>query len=73
MQKLQTVISFDGDVRGVRIPSASRKGVTHKVLLACTCEGFQLGGFCYHLGAAADVVHNDVRAQALRTRQRVGR
>lgn len=73
MEKLQTVVSFDGDVRGVRVPSATRKGVTHKVLLACTCEGFQMGGFCYHLNVASEVIHNDVRAQAARTRQRMGR
>ena len=73
MEKIQTVVSFDGDVRGVRIPSATRRGLVHKVLLACTCEGFQLGGFCYHLNTAADVIHSDVRAQALRTRQRVGK
>jgi hypothetical protein len=73
VEKIQTVVSFDGEVCMVSMPSASRRGLNHKVLLACTCEGFQRGGFCYHLSAAADVIHGDVRAQALRTRQRMGK
>jgi hypothetical protein len=64
------LVQFDGSVRGVTIPSATRK-INHKVLLACTCEGFQYAGHCYHLADAAAIVREDARAQAARTRARV--
>jgi|WetSurSiteA1Bulk_404760.scaffolds.fasta_scaffold315490_2 hypothetical protein len=73
METLKTVVAVDGKVAGVRIPSGSRPGLTHKVLLSCTCEGFQFGGFCYHLAQAASIVREDARAQAARTRARVAR
>lgn len=71
METVKTLVEFDGAVRGVTVPSASRKKVTHKVLLACTCEGFQYTGHCYHLSKAAAIVSDDARAQAARTRARI--
>ena len=72
METIKTLVSVDGKVSGVRIPSATRKNLTHKVILSCTCEGFQFGGFCYHLAEAATILREDARAQALRTRVRMG-
>jgi hypothetical protein len=74
MQTVKTLVEVDGKVHQVRIPSASREGLVHKVVLSCTCEGFQLGGgFCYHLTEAAKVLRDDSRFLAIRTRARVGR
>lgn len=73
MQTVQTVVAVDGAVRSVRIGSASRPGVVHKVVLSCSCEGFQYAGHCYHLGEAALIVRDDSRAARLRTRIRLGR
>lgn len=73
METIKTLVAVDGKVNTVRIPSATRRGLVHKIVLSCTCEGFQFGGFCYHLGSAAEVMREDARAQAARTRARMGR
>lgn len=70
---VQTTVTFDGSVRTVRLPSASRPDVNHTVLLACSCEGFQFNGYCYHLADAAIVVREDGRAQGARVRARLKR
>lgn len=68
----QTIVAVPGSVRSVRVASASRPGVVHQVVLTCTCEGFQFGGYCRHLGEASEVLRDDTRAQRLRTRYRLG-
>lgn len=73
METLKTMVVIDGKVSQVRIPSATRKNVVHKVVLSCTCEGFQYNGFCYHLQSAGMVLREDSRQQALRNRIRIGR
>jgi hypothetical protein len=72
MEKLQTVVAVDGDVRIVTVASASRLKLKHKVLLSCTCEGFRYGGYCRHLTEAACIVRTDAVAQRERTKQRLG-
>jgi hypothetical protein len=73
MQTMQTVVAVDGSVRSVRVGSSSRPGVVHKVVLSCSCEGFQYVGHCRHLGEAAVVLCEDTRAARLRTRVRLSR
>lgn len=70
MKTVKTLVEFDGAVRSVRVPSASRKKVTHKILLACTCEGFQFTGRCYHLDVAVKLNQADARAHDARLRER---
>jgi hypothetical protein len=74
MNTVKTLVEVDGKVHQVRVPSASRRDLTHKVVLSCTCEGFQLGGgYCYHLAQAAQVLRDDARFLAARNRSRIGR
>lgn len=73
MSTVQTIVAVPGIVRTITVGSRSRADVTHKVTLSCTCEGFQLGGYCYHLSAAAAVLSDDVRYLRARTRARLGR
>lgn len=73
MNTVKTTVEIDGKVSEVRVASATRPKLTHKVVLSCSCEGFQFNGFCYHLVSAAGVLREDRRAQALRTRARLGR
>ena len=70
---VQTTVTFDGSVRTVKMPSASRPDVNHTVLLACSCEGFQFNGYCYHLSDASIVLREDGRNQRTRTRVRLKR
>lgn len=53
MTTIKTVVEFDGPVQQTTIASQSRQGVRYNVVLACQCEGFRFGGYCYHLEAAA--------------------
>lgn len=72
MQTMQTVVAVPGSVRSIRVGSASRPGVVHQVVLTCSCEGFQFGGYCRHLEEAAEIAREDARAARLRTRIRLG-
>ncbi len=67
----KTTLTFDGKTRTVKMPSLSRPGVTHTVLIACSCEGFQFNGYCYHLSEAAVIAREDARAAAQRTKSRL--
>ena len=70
---VQTTVTVDGPVRTVRMLSASRPDVKHTVLLACSCEGFQFNGYCYHLAEAARTLREDGQVQVSRTRARLKR
>jgi hypothetical protein len=68
---LKTVVEIDGPVRTVKMPSLSRRDVTHTVTFACTCEGFTFAGYCYHLAEAARVLKEDATAARLHTKVRL--
>lgn len=72
METVKTVVAIDGPVHTVRVPSSTRKGLAHKVILACTCEGFKFTGRCWHLSEAVNVNREDTRAQQVRTQARLG-
>jgi hypothetical protein len=73
METLKTTVEIEGKVTQVRMPSMSRPGVVHKVVLSCTCEGFTFNGYCHHLTEAVIVAREDARYLRARTRIRVGR
>jgi hypothetical protein len=61
MEVVETTIKVDGPVRVVRVQSESRPNLSHKVTLACTCEGFRYAGHCRHLELAAGKARTTAR------------
>lgn len=53
----QDVLHFDALLGALRVPSATRPGVTYTANGSCQCEQFELaGGACFHRAAARLVV-----------------
>lgn len=57
---VKTTVEIDGPVRIARVPSLSRPGEKHKVVVSCDCKGFRYGGYCRHVALAS----SDLRATA---------
>lgn len=70
MKVVKSLIEIDGKASCVTVPSASRPEVKHKVVVSCSCEGFQFVGYCYHIKEAADVLKADLTVLRERTKQR---
>jgi len=64
VETLKTVVSVDGAVRVVHVKSSTRENVKHRVLLACSCEGFKFGQYCKHIAEAGQIAQ--VQNAALR-------
>ena len=55
--KISTTLTLEGGVpRAIKVPSSTRPGVKHTVLLHCTCEGFRYGSKCGHILSAAQLL-----------------
>ena len=71
MQILKSLLEVDGKVSQVRVRSHSDASLIHTVLMSCSCDGFQLGGYCYHVPVAHQILREDVIAGKARTRHRL--